>query len=209
MSNISSYCLLCLFVITTAPQAHNLPAPIADHHYLAFGPNMSSERQQRFRKYKNSLTPDSSRMSATQSQNLQQLQQDLLALQQGSQVTSEQKQALKNSLLVLAEGTTRPDTALVQQLATDLSTALTDQSLSNQEKLQLSNDLQAVMNSANIPKYEVEQAIEDAKAILTASNITQQDVQKIVNDLKAIGTEAKSNLQNMDRKRPFERMRFR
>ena len=134
-----------------------------------------------------------SRMSPTQQQNIQKLQADLQAIKQGSQVTPEMKQALKNDLMAMADGATKPDQALVQALANDLSKAMADSSISNQEKAQLTKDLYAVMNSANVPASEVNQAISDAKTILTASNVSQQDVQTIVKDLKAIGSEAKNH----------------
>ncbi len=140
--------------------------------------------------------PTGQNLSPTQQQNIQKLQADLNAIKQGSQVTAEQKQALKNDLMAMADGATKPDPALVQQLANDLAEAVADGKIDNKEKAQLSNDLYKVMNSANIPAEEVNQAISDAQAILTASGLTKADVQTIVSDLKAIGTEAKNNAPN-------------
>lgn len=140
--------------------------------------------------------PTGQNLSPTQQQNIQKLQADLNAIKQGSQVTAEQKLALKNDLMAMADGATKPDTALVQQLANDLAEAVADGKIYNKEKAQLSNDLYKVMNSANIPAEEVNQAISDAQAILTASSVTKADVQTIVSDLKAIGTEAKKHAPN-------------
>mgnify|MGYP007071127560 CR=1 FL=1 len=140
--------------------------------------------------------PSVSNLSPTQQQNLQKLQADLQAIKQGSQVTTEQKQALKNDLLAMADGATKPDQALVQQLANDLADAMSDGSIDSKEKAKLANDLQKIMNSANIPPEEVNQAIADAQAILTSSGVDKSDVQTIVNDLKAIATEAKNNAPN-------------
>lgn len=133
-------------------------------------------------------------LSEQQKQNIAKLQADLNAIKQGSQVTPEQVTALKNDLLAMADGATKPDPALVNQLATDLAEALEDGNLSNKEKAQLSQDLYAVMNSANIPASEVNQAIADAQAILLASGVTKDEVQLVVNDLKAIAAEAQKNL---------------
>ncbi|MBL8204511.1 MAG: hypothetical protein JNM09_09805 [Blastocatellia bacterium] len=140
--------------------------------------------------------PTGSNLSPTQQQNIQKLQADLQAIKQGSQVTTEQKQALKNDLMAMADGATKPDPALVQQLANDLSEAIADGSIDSKEKAQLANDLQKVMNSAGIPPEEVNQAIADAQAILASSGVDKSAVQTIVNDLKAIATEAKNNAPN-------------
>lgn len=152
--------------------------------------------------------PSGTHLSETQKQNLQKLQADLQAIQQGSQVTTEQKQALKNDLMAMAEGATKPDPALVQQLANDLSEAIADGSIDNKEKAQLANDLQKVMTSANIPPEEVNQAIADAQAILTASGVDKSEVQTIVSDLKAIATEAKNNAPNGGAKAPGVKGKF-
>ncbi len=134
--------------------------------------------------------PSGSHLSETQQKNIQKLTSDLQAIKQGSQVTPEMKQALKNDLMAMADGATKPDPALVDKLAADLADAMSDGNISNAEKAKLTNDLYAVMYSANIPASEVNQAIADAQVILAASGVTKQDVQTIVADLKAIATEA-------------------
>lgn len=136
------------------------------------------------------------KLSETQQQNINKLKADLQAIKQGSQVTSEMKQALKNDLLAMADGATKPDPTLVQKLADDLAAAVADGNLDNKEKAQLSNDLYAVMNSAGIPASEVNQAIADAQAIIAASGVDRQDVQLIVADLEAIVAEARNNHPN-------------
>lgn len=137
--------------------------------------------------------PTGAHMSETQQQNIQKLTSDLQAIKQGSQVTPEMKQALKNDLMAMADGATKPDPALVQKLADDLADAMSDGNISNAEKAKLTNDLYAVMNSANIPASEVNRAIADAQVILAASGVTKQDVQTIANDMKAIVAEFQKN----------------
>jgi hypothetical protein len=129
-------------------------------------------------------------VSQTQQQNINKLSTDLQTIKKGSQVTTAQKDALKNDLLAMAEGATKPDAAAVEKLATDLSATLADASLSSKEMLQLTTDLNAVMNSANISSADVQKAITDAQAILTASGVTQAEVELIVADLKAIAGQA-------------------
>lgn len=137
--------------------------------------------------------PTGSHISETQQKNIQKLTSDLQAIKQGSQVTPEMKQALKNDLMAMADGATKPDPALVDKLAADLADAMSDGNISNAEKAKLTNDLYAVMNSANISTAEVSQAIADAQVILTASGIEKQDAQTIIADLKAIAAEAQKN----------------
>ena len=150
----------------------------------------------RAQKSNESHQPTGAHLTPTQQQNIQKLQADLTAIKQGSQVTAEQKQALKNDLLAMADGATKPDQALVQQLANDFSSAMADGKVDSKEKAKLSNDLYKVMNSANIPADEVNQAIADAQAILTASGVSKATAQTIATDLKAIATEAKNNAPN-------------
>ncbi len=133
-------------------------------------------------------------MSPQQQQNINKLVNDLKAIKAGSQVTPAMKQALKNDLLAMADGATKPDPALVDKLVNDLTAALADQNISDLEKQKLAKDLYAVMNSANIPAAEVQQAITDAQTILQASGIDKQDAQLIVADLQAIAAEAQQNL---------------
>ncbi|MBI3879974.1 MAG: hypothetical protein HY301_07900 [Verrucomicrobia bacterium] len=135
-----------------------------------------------------------SHLSPTQQQNLKQLQTDLGSIKSGSQVTTEQKQALAKSLRAMADGATKPNPALTQQLANDLSQAVADGKLSVPEKMKLSQDLTAVMNSANIPPAEVNQAIADAQVILVASGVTKAEVQKVAADCQAIAAEAKKHV---------------
>jgi len=90
-------------------------------------PNQSTKREA------SATRRDGSRMSEAQQQNVQKLKSDLLSIKQGSQVTTEQKQALKNDLMAMADGATKPDQALVQTLANDLSQAMSDGKMTTTE----------------------------------------------------------------------------
>lgn len=133
-----------------------------------------------------------SKLSPQQQANVTQLQSDLGAIKQGSQVTPEQKQAMKNDINAMATGATKPDPATVDKLTNDLSTAMSDGNLSAKEQAQLTADMQKVLNSANIPADEVTQTISDAQAILTASGASKEDAQKVSADLQAIAQQAKT-----------------
>jgi hypothetical protein len=145
-------------------------------------------------------TPTGEHMSDRQKGNLKQLQSDLLAIQEGSQVTQQQKDDLEKSLMALVDGATRPDPAAVEKLATDLAEALADGHVSANERYKLAEDLEDVMNSANVPEAEVEKAIADAQAILLASGVTRSDVETIVYDLQQIAAEASANIKNAQTK---------
>lgn len=125
-------------------------------------------------------------VSEQQQANLQTLAGDLQQLQGESEVTQDQVKELSSSLQAMADGATKPSEESVDELATDLSAALDDGSLSTMEQASLTRDLQAVFDSANIKTSEVTAAMEDAQAILESSNVDQADVEKILADLQAI-----------------------
>ncbi|WP_145058635.1 hypothetical protein [Lignipirellula cremea] len=108
-------------------------------------------------------------------------------------MTGEQKADLRNDLMTLAEGATRPSSESVATLADDLQSAWADQSLSKPEKAQLASDILTVMNSANISPEELQQVIADVESILEASNVTPEDAQNIAADLQAIAKELQAN----------------
>lgn len=141
--------------------------------------------------------PDTSRqpkVSEQQQANVSELAADLQRLRGQSAVTEAQKQALAEDLLALADGATKPDEELVEQLANDLADALADGEISQREAVKLVSDIEQVMNSANIPKTEVDAVIADAQAILIASGVTKSDAQEIAADLKAIAAELRQNI---------------
>lgn len=131
-------------------------------------------------------------VSANQQQNILKLQGDLQALKAGSQVTPAQKQKLADDLMVLAQGTTKPSQASVNELANSLTAATADSHITPKEQANLMQDVAAVMNSANIPQSEVEAVIADAQAILVSSGVSSQEVQMVVADLQAIANEVKA-----------------
>lgn len=128
-------------------------------------------------------------MSTQQQANLTKLQQDLAAIKQGSQVTPAQKESLAQSLMTLAEGTTRPSQASVSKLSSDLSQAMADSKITPKEQAQLMQDVAVVLNSANIPPEELQAVMADAQAILLSSGVDQSDVEVIMSDLQAIANE--------------------
>ncbi len=138
--------------------------------------------------------PQGKLMSDAQQGHVEKLKGDLLSIQEASQVTPAQKEALKSDLMAMVDGAVKPDPALVQKLADDLADALSDGEISSREMAKLVGDLEAVMNGANVSMSEVDKAISDVKAILLSSGVSQADVQQIVRDLEAIAEEAQKNV---------------
>jgi hypothetical protein len=131
-------------------------------------------------------------MSEQQKSNVQKLQSDLAAIKAGSNVTDAQKQDLKNSLVALADGATKPSEESVTALANSLSAAFADKTLTTPEKAQITKNVEAVLKSANIPQSEVEALAASAQAVLIASGVSKADAQTVANDLRAISAELKA-----------------
>lgn len=125
-------------------------------------------------------------LSEAQKANVSKLQTDLKSIQGKSQVTSEMKTQLANDLTAMAEGAKKPSPETVNKLATDLSTATKDKTISATEQAQLANDLYQVMNSANISQAELTAVVADMQTILKASGVTQADLALIKADTNAI-----------------------
>lgn len=129
----------------------------------------------------------------TQDENLETLKTDLQAIRGKSEVTAEQKTALKSSLAACLDGACKPSQASVNQLAAGLSNAAADGALSMQEVLTIQKSVQTVLNEANITDAEIEALKASAKAVLDASNVTREDAEKILKDIEAVATTARDN----------------
>lgn len=139
-------------------------------------------------------------MSEQQKKNVQELIVDLQSIANSSTVTQEQVKALGNSLMILAQGTTKPSQQSVDKLAQDLADALSDGGLSKIEIQRLAEDVAAVMDSANIPQAEVQAAIAHAKGVLESSGVDKGDMQEIKYDLEQIAAELSKNVNNIKEK---------
>ena len=117
------------------------------------------------------------------------LTKDLQGLKAESQVTPEMVTQLKTDMMAMCDNANKPSQESVQKLSKDLSSSLSDKTLSNQEKAQLAKDMQAVMTSANLNSDEVQAVKKDMQSILTASNVSKDDAKLIMSDVQAIITE--------------------
>ncbi|MFT3881744.1 MAG: hypothetical protein QM703_19050 [Gemmatales bacterium] len=76
-------------------------------------------------------------LTETQQQNVDTLTKDLQGLKAGSEVTPEMVSQLKTDMLAMCDNANKPSQESVQKLSKDLSSSLSDKTLSNQEKAQL------------------------------------------------------------------------
>lgn len=132
-------------------------------------------------------------LSETQQQNVDKLTKDLQGLKAGSEVTPEMVTQLKTDLMAMCDNANKPSQESVQKLSKDLSAALSDKALNNQEKAQLAKNMQAIMTSANLNPDEVQAVKKDMQAILTASHVTSDSAKIIMSDVQAIITEIQKN----------------
>ncbi|MCB1056907.1 MAG: hypothetical protein KDD11_15510 [Acidobacteria bacterium] len=119
-----------------------------------------------------------------QQANLQQLKKDLSVIASGAKDAEDEIQNLAKHLQGMA--LQPPDPALVEQLATDLSAAVSDGSLSPKEMAQLTQAVYGVLNSAGLSQAELETLQDDVESILAASGVGRSEIEAVVHDLEAI-----------------------
>lgn len=146
--------------------------------------------------------PTGKNLSSKQKTNVTELVKDLQDIKSGSTVTQDQVKTLANSLMTLAQGTTKPNPATVDKLAADLADVISDGGVSNSDIKLICDDLKEVMNSANIPQSEVDAAIQNAQAIFIASGVNKGDALEVQADLEAIAKELKKNVGNAKQNMP-------
>jgi hypothetical protein len=136
----------------------------------------------------------SNRYNSSQ-KHLAQLIADLDALQPKRVVTQVQKNILKIDLERVVEGGGyHPNASNVQQLANDLTDAMTgrrDPVINTQE---LALALKAVMNSSRVGPEVVNQAIAESRGLLKGAIANDLHVQNVVGDLRTISGLARGGL---------------
>ena len=117
--------------------------------------------------------PTGKNLSGKQKSNASELIKDLQDIKAGSAVTPDQVKALADSLMTLAQGTTKPNPATVDKLAADLADVISDGGVSKSDIKLVADDVQEVLNSANVPQSEIDAVIANAQAIFVASGINK------------------------------------
>ena len=117
---------------------------------------------------------------------INQLIRDLQMIKDESDITQEQIDALRASLIAMLDEAQRPDRELVEIFFEDLADALADGTLDIEERLLLLGDLYDVLESANIEPDEFWDVADDVRVIGDASNVDRNDVILIINDVRAI-----------------------
>lgn len=123
-----------------------------------------------------------------QIENISKLIADLKSIKEGSEVTQEQKDKLKEDVKAVLQDAVRPSEESVQALIDALKKAWED-GLHGDDVDTVLKAFLAVMESANISIPDLKLIAADLKDILTSANIDEQEKETIINDLKAIAEE--------------------
>ena len=97
-----------------------------------------------------------------------------------------QRQGFASDFLGLVNGTTKPSTASITQLTTDLTAALADSTLSTAEQQQLLLDVDAVLNSAGLSTAEAANYIARIQTLLANGGVSAARVRTLVSHLTRI-----------------------
>ncbi|MEO6811904.1 MAG: hypothetical protein ABI353_22575 [Isosphaeraceae bacterium] len=100
---------------------------------------------------------------------------------------------LKNDMLAVAEGSTKPGSSVVQTLSNDLADALIKRRRLDVDTMNLANSLKSVMNGGKASETDVHGAITQSEAILKAAGISQTRLETIRADLNAVASDARTH----------------
>lgn len=128
-------------------------------------------------------------VSDAQKENLKKLADDLADIRSHVTLTPELVDAIQEDLAAIKDGATRPDRALVRELAAEVRDARADGGVTDDERAEIADAWDAVLTSANIPQEERDDLWED----LAATGLTGADVKLIAADLAAIRQEFRAN----------------
>ena len=125
-------------------------------------------------------------LTAEQQKRANELGKWLNAIAPHTETSPEHKAALRTTLQASSLGSVQPDPRIVEDLALDLSSAMTIGSMTPNDKDRLSEDICLVLNSGGFTKPEVHAIIDKVRSRLQAGGVAYADVQKIGSDLQAI-----------------------
>jgi hypothetical protein len=118
---------------------------------------------------------------------LAKLVRDLNTLTVGYVATPAERNILRNDLMAVAPGGSRPPSGAVLQLSGNLISHLPSRQVPMLNTERLALDLEAVMNGSRLPSARVNNAISSAQSILRASRVPHAGIQALSADLKSIG----------------------
>jgi hypothetical protein len=142
-------------------------------------------------------TPQAVRASPTTAapnavqQSMAKVRADLSAIQPNSSVTAQQKEQIAKDLLAAAQGASKPSSATVTALAGELSAAVAQKSLSEQDLKRLLTDLAAVLNPGSLQPTQLQAVYSDIQAIFQVSGLARKDAVKVSDAAKAVAAEAR------------------
>jgi hypothetical protein len=164
-----------------------LMAPMTAHAQRGRGRGYQIPPQKPAFRKAQKITPNDPKLILAQHEHFEKLKSNIEGITPGITDPNEQKTALKDSLLAVVDGSTKPAAPMVGQLSSDLANAMAARrSGSNLDTTRLVQDLKTVMNGAYITPIQVTRASNHAQTVLKAGGISPKDTQLIANDLKAI-----------------------
>ena len=138
--------------------------------------------------------PSGEHMSDAQKSNVEALAKELKAIQEGSQVTEDQKKAMADSLMAIADTAHKPSQESVDNLVKSLNAAKADGEIAPNEAMRLAQDIAKVIDSSGASQEDVQGAIQDAQSILVASGVSKETAMVVAQDLQVIAKEVQSNV---------------
>jgi hypothetical protein len=118
---------------------------------------------------------------------LAKLVRDLNALTVGHASNPNEQNILRNDLMGVTQGGSRPPTQAVRQLSGSLVNHLPTRKTYFLNTEQLALDLEVVMNGGRVTPTRVSHAISSAGSLMRSSGVPQAGVEAVIADLKSIG----------------------
>jgi len=125
-----------------------------------------------------------------QAQSLEKLKVALTGFKTGAISTPEQKQQFLKDLAFTARST-KPSLPTTKRFVDSLTAALTEVTLTSDQRARLAQDLDSVLNSKPLTTTQFEAVIADVQAILQVGSLKRAAAVHVANDLKAVGAEVR------------------
>jgi hypothetical protein len=119
-----------------------------------------------------------------------QLRADLAGIKSNPAATAQQKQLLAQHLLATAQGT-KPSQQTASKLADDLTSALSQSTVSPTDRDRLLSDINAALNPQKIQPDQMVRIQGDVQAILQVGGLKRTDATVVADDVKAVAAETR------------------
>ncbi len=122
-------------------------------------------------------------------QNMTAVQNDLAAIQTGTQISLAQKQKLARELIAAAQTGGKPSEATALKLAGDLLAACAEKALPAASRTRLIAEMDSILNPGKYPQAKLDAIFADVQAIFQANGLKRADATTIADDLKIVSAE--------------------